>query len=75
MKHPTHIFVQVGAATDETMASKYEGVAGVIIGHNTNKATGNTRKDPLHIVLFDDGHKESFWYEELIALSTNPPKK
>ena len=68
MKHPIRSFVQVIAPTDDTMDCNYIGAAGIVESYNSNKATGNTKDDPLHVVLFDDGTREEFWFEELKSL-------
>jgi len=64
-KFPLQSIVTVVQATDETCNTEYIGQTGRIVALITNKMTGNSVNDPLHEVLFDDGKKESFWFEEL----------
>jgi hypothetical protein len=50
---------------DETQDTSKIGQHGIITDYNTNGHTGNTTEYPLYIVTFEDGSKESFWFEEL----------
>jgi hypothetical protein len=66
MKHPLNTKVKVkDNSQDEMFNDEYIGLTGILIEHNENGMTGNTPDDPLHIVLFEDGTKESFWFQEL----------
>lgn len=60
--------VKVTSATDETTDNTCIGLEGIVIEHNANGATGNTEDDPLHVVGFESGKKESFWFEELTVV-------
>ena len=50
---------------DETIDRFSIGKEGIIIDINTNKATGNTKDDPLYEIFFDDGLHGSYWTKEL----------
>lgn len=62
---PINSKVEVIHLSDETADPFYIGEIGTVIDHNANGQTGNTKADPLHIVQFDDGNTESYWFEEL----------
>ncbi len=61
--------VKVVLAADETCSLEHVKKTGIVTAHNGNRQTGNTPKDPLHIVGFKDGSVESFWFEELKVMS------
>lgn len=65
MKHDLNTLVKVTSATDDTFNDKFMGMIGTVIDHDGRGGVGNTKKDPLHRVEFDNGLVESFWYEEL----------
>ena len=50
---------------DETISNEFIGKIGIVVDYNSNGQTGNTEEDPLHVVRFNDGSTETFWYEEL----------
>lgn len=62
--------VKVIKQLDDTCLPEHIGKIGEVVRLNTNEETGNTKKDPLYIVRFNDGSGEdSFWFEELSNLS------
>lgn len=68
MKHPIGTLVMVTSAADDTMDKSFLNMVGEVISHNANRLTGNTAKDPLHLVAFpmlNTVKYESFWEEEL----------
>lgn len=69
MKYEIGTSVVVVCPTDETMDETYLKKIGVVVNHNDNEMTGNTKEDPLHSVKFEDGSIEDFWYEELEKIS------
>lgn len=66
--HPKKTLVLVIAGTDDTVAEEFIGLCGYVIDHNSNGMTGNTPENPLHVVEFEDGIRESYWFEELKPL-------
>lgn len=60
--------VAIIALSDEEGNAKYLNQIGEITGINTNRMTGNTRKDPLFSVYVEGLGTESFWREELQVL-------
>lgn len=79
MRHTIGTLVKVIKCTDDTFNNDFLEREGLIIGHNNNGMTGNTKNDPLHRVKFNNNtvpssHPqyvpnaysiEEFWYEEL----------
>lgn len=65
MRHDKDTRVTVTQLNDETADKSLLNEKGRVIDFNTNGATGNTSEDPLHVVLFDNGKSDTFWYDEL----------
>lgn len=65
MKYSIGVEVIIKKSFDETMDESLIGMKGIIIDHKSDEMVGDTEEDPLHVVEFESGKRQSFWYEEL----------
>ncbi len=69
---PPGTLVRVDHINDESDA-KDLGKTGVVVDFD-EKDCGATPDNPMHIVRFDDGHQDGFWYEELRVVPVPPAR-